>query len=138
MRLVAASPADAPAMAGTHAESFEDGWSAADIAALLASPGAFAFLVRDEADAVRAFALARAAVDEAELLTLAVAPDARRRGLGAALVEAGAPLGVGRGGLPRDRGQLALGARGPFVVLAQDLELHLRPAAPRELAHDAV
>ncbi|HXQ12256.1 MAG TPA: GNAT family N-acetyltransferase, partial [Caulobacteraceae bacterium] len=88
MRLVAASPADAPAMAGTHAESFEDGWSAADIAALLASPGAFAFLVRDEADAVRAFALARAAVDEAELLTLAVAPDARRRGLGAALVEA--------------------------------------------------
>jgi [ribosomal protein S18]-alanine N-acetyltransferase len=88
MRLVAASPADAPAMAVAHADSFKDSWSAGDIAALLASPGAFAILVRDEAGAVPAFALARATADEAELLTLAVAPGVRRRGLGAALVEA--------------------------------------------------
>lgn len=88
MRLVSASPADAPAMAVAHADSFEDSWSADDIAALLASPGAFAMLVRDETGLVQAFALARAAADEAELLTLAVAPGVRRRGLGAALVEA--------------------------------------------------
>jgi ribosomal-protein-alanine N-acetyltransferase len=75
-------------MAATHAESFEDGWSADDIAALLGSPGAFAILVRDDADFVLAFALARAAADEAELLTLAVAPGVRQRGLGSALVEA--------------------------------------------------
>ena len=88
MRLVPARPADAPAMAVAHADSFEDSWSAGDIAALLASPGAFAILVRDDADAIAAFALARAAADEAELLTLAVTPGVRRQGLGAALVEA--------------------------------------------------
>jgi ribosomal-protein-alanine N-acetyltransferase len=89
VRLAPATPADAPSMAATHAKSFEaDSWSADDIAALLASPGAFATLVRDNADTVQAFALARVAADEAELLTLAVAPSARRRGLGSALVEA--------------------------------------------------
>jgi ribosomal-protein-alanine N-acetyltransferase len=50
-------------------------WSAAEFAALLARPGAFA-----TGDA-RAFALGRVIIDEAELLTIATHPDHRRQGL---------------------------------------------------------
>ncbi|HXQ46981.1 MAG TPA: GNAT family N-acetyltransferase, partial [Caulobacteraceae bacterium] len=101
MSLIAATPADAAAMAAAHAESFEESWSAHDIAAVLAGPGAFGFMVRAAGAAVAAFALARVAADEAELLTLAVTPDARRRGAGAALVEAvaGAASAAGAGRL---------------------------------------
>jgi len=101
MRLLAATPADASAMADAHAVSFEEGWSAHDIAAVLASPGAFGLVVRGAGAAVAAFALARVAADEAELLTLAVTPGARRRGVGAALVEAvaGAASAAGAGRL---------------------------------------
>nr|WP_245398560.1 GNAT family N-acetyltransferase [Oceaniglobus trochenteri] len=50
-------------------------WSAAEFAALLATPGTFA--IGDS----RAFALGRVILDEAELLTLATAPQQRRKGL---------------------------------------------------------
>jgi len=52
------------------------------IADLLASPGAFAFHHRD------GFVLARIAGGEAEILTLAVVPPARGKGLGRALLQA--------------------------------------------------
>ena len=74
------------ALAALHARCFAEGpprpWSAAEIAALLADPTTIPVL-RPEG-----FALGRAAAGEAELLTLAVAPEARRRGLGTALVAA--------------------------------------------------
>ena len=60
--------------------SFPDAWSAAAIRELFAGPGVFAFLAPD------GFILARAAGDEAEILTLAVMPAARRQGIGRALV----------------------------------------------------
>jgi len=82
-----ASLADAPAMAAAHADSFDEPWSADDIAALLASPGVYGLVVR-RAGAVAGFALGRALAGEAELLTLAVTPSARRAGLAIALVEA--------------------------------------------------
>jgi ribosomal-protein-alanine N-acetyltransferase len=71
-------------MAALHAAAFPDArpWSAEEIAALLASPGCFA--VDDPAG----FALGRAVLDEAELLTIAVAPEARRRGAGRRLLAA--------------------------------------------------
>ncbi|MCU0904182.1 MAG: GNAT family N-acetyltransferase [Tabrizicola sp.] len=56
-------------------------WSAADFAGLLADPLAF-LLVEGDAGLL----LGRAVAGEAELLTLAVAPDSRRRGLGRKLV----------------------------------------------------
>jgi ribosomal-protein-alanine N-acetyltransferase len=108
MKLTAAIFADASAMAAAHAESFAESWSEGDIAAVLASPGAFGLLVRGEGEAVTAFALARVAADEAELLTLAVAPGARRRGVGAALVEAVAGAAA------------AAGARRLFLEVAAD------------------
>ncbi len=56
-------------------------WSATEIAALLASPTVFAF-----GDS-RGFLIGRAVAGEAELLTLAVDPPARKQGLGLQLVQ---------------------------------------------------
>lgn len=72
---------DAPTLAVLHAQAFDHPWSAAEITALLAS-GAVGLMADD------GFILVRAAAGEAEILTLAVAPAARRKGLGRALVEA--------------------------------------------------
>ncbi len=82
------APARAEALAALHAEAFagrDRAWSAAEIAALTAAPGA---ALTAAGDPPLAFALARVVADEAELLTLAVAVAARRRGLAAALLDA--------------------------------------------------
>lgn len=55
-------------------------WSADEIAALLDSPQVWALTCP------QGFLLGRAVADEAEVLTLAVAPDARRQGIGARLL----------------------------------------------------
>lgn len=89
MKLRAATTADAPLMAGLHAASFAEGWSAGAIADLMVSPGSFAFVV--ELDGIPVgFVLARTAADEAEILTLAVSPACRGRGLGRVLMRAAA------------------------------------------------
>ncbi|HEY4944138.1 MAG TPA: GNAT family N-acetyltransferase [Rhizomicrobium sp.] len=71
-------------MAALHAASFDDAWSEQVIADLLRMPGAFALWHES------GFILARAAGGEAEILTLAVAPAVRRRGLATELVSAAA------------------------------------------------
>ena len=75
---------DPEALARLHAACFAvpRPWSAGEIAAVLASPGA-ALLRHPEG-----FAIGRAVAGEAELLTLAVDPARRRRGAGAALLAA--------------------------------------------------
>jgi len=82
-----ASPDDALALAALHATAFDHAWGAAEIAELTDQPGAFALLAEGEG-----FILCRAIAGEAEILTLAVDPAARRRGVGRALVEAAAGL----------------------------------------------
>lgn len=62
------------------------GWPAQDLCDFARAPGG-ALLV-DDAAAPGGFALIRVALDEAELLALAVAPGARRCGLGRALLAA--------------------------------------------------
>lgn len=84
-RLRAARGEDAGDLGALHAAAFASPWSRADLADMLASPGAFALLAEGEG-----FILCRAIAGEAEILTLAVAPAARRRGTGRALVEAAA------------------------------------------------
>lgn len=69
-------------LAAVHALAFQRPWSAAEFARLLQEPGAFAFATSD------GFILIRALGPEAEVLTLAVSPSARRRGVGRALLEA--------------------------------------------------
>ena len=86
MKLIAASPADAATLAAIHAAAFPAGaaWSAATLATLLGLGGVIGL------HAPGGFILARRVLDEAEILTLAVAPDHRRQGLGEALVETAA------------------------------------------------
>ncbi|MGX9966386.1 GNAT family N-acetyltransferase [Roseomonas sp. F4] len=74
------NPAEA---ARLHAASFPVGeaWGADAIALMLELPGCFGVLRPGQG-----FVLARVAADEAEILTLAVVPAARRAGLGAALL----------------------------------------------------
>ncbi|CAN5172440.1 GNAT family N-acetyltransferase [soil metagenome] len=79
-------------LADLHDRVFPRPWSAEDFEALLKGPGAFAVL--GEGDAPQGFILCRAIAGEAEILTIAVDPAARRRGWGAALVEMAA--GVAR------------------------------------------
>ena len=95
--------AEAPALAALHAAAFAppEAWSADAIGLMLAMPGAYGFW-RPAAGLV----LARVAADEAEVLTIAVVPAARRQGLGAALLHAA---------LAR---ALAMGARAMFLEVA--------------------
>lgn len=85
MRLHPATADDAALLAAMHETAFEDAWGEPEIAALLAGPGGFA-VIAEEAEPA-GFILCRAIGGEAEILTLAVRPEARRRGLGRALVE---------------------------------------------------
>lgn len=75
---------DPQALAALHARCFAQGWSAAEIAGLLRRPEVVA--LTSPVASPDGFALVRTAAGEAELLTLAVVPEARRRGLGAALL----------------------------------------------------
>lgn len=87
MSLRAAPAEDAAILAGLHAAAFDKPWSAGEIAALMTTPGVFA-LTAD----LQGFILCRSIAGEAEILTLAVTPAARRLGVGRALVEAAAGL----------------------------------------------
>lgn len=77
-----AGPERAVDLAAAHALAFEDGWSARAVTDLLGSPGVLA--LEDDGG----FILIRVVAGEAEVLTLAVVPEARRRGLGRALLRA--------------------------------------------------
>jgi [ribosomal protein S18]-alanine N-acetyltransferase len=88
-----ARPAHAAAMAAVHAGAFPPGgewgppwgasWGEMAFAVQLGLPGVFGLI-----DPEGAVLLARVAAEEAEVLTLAVAPPARRKGLGRALLRA--------------------------------------------------
>jgi ribosomal-protein-alanine N-acetyltransferase len=82
-----------------HHEAFaprgEHAWTRQDLAEVLATPGVTGCFVQDEGQDV-GFALLRVVADEAELLTIAVAVDHRRRGAGRALLEM--LIGRARGG----------------------------------------
>jgi len=90
-----AGPFDLGRLARLHRSCFEEGWSRSDIARLLAMPGAFALIARVHeplwlsVGQLRGvgFAIARVASDEAELLSIGVAPAWRGQGIGARLLE---------------------------------------------------
>ena len=77
-------------LAAVHALAFERPWGAGEIAALLETSGVFA-LVAEPGDPV-GMIMCRTVADEAEILTLAVAPRARRRGVARGLVVAATDL----------------------------------------------
>jgi ribosomal-protein-alanine N-acetyltransferase len=83
---------DRPVLAALHARSFMKAWDARAVGALLETPGTTALIAAD-----RGFAMIRVAAGEAEILTLCVAPEARRAGLGARLLGAAAEAASAQG-----------------------------------------
>lgn len=81
-------PADLDAAAALHAAAFRQSWSGDEFASLLLQPGTFGFTVRRNATGrPQGIVLARQAADEAEILTIAVDPSTRGRGLGRLLMD---------------------------------------------------
>jgi len=84
-----ATTADADAVTKLHAKGFYRGWPREEFAAFLADPGRTpAYVACDKHRRVAGFAMLRLAADEAELVTIAVDPKWRKKGVGAALLRA--------------------------------------------------
>jgi ribosomal-protein-alanine N-acetyltransferase len=92
--MIAATLADAPELAALHEAAFAapERWGADAIRLMLEMPGAFGLHRPGEG-----FVLARVAADEAEILTLAVAPAARRQGVGGTLLAQAMAVAAARG-----------------------------------------
>jgi len=78
-------PLDLAVAAALHASCFDHAWNEAAIAELLAMPGSFGALARIK-DQPAGLVIALAVGAEAEILTLAVLPKFRRRGIAARLL----------------------------------------------------
>lgn len=109
-------PFDLGRLARLHQSCFDDPWSRADLAHLLALPGGFGILARlfegslSGIDGMRGvgFALCRVIRDEGELLSIGVGPSYRRRSIGAVLL---------RDSMERS---LKMGAQKMFLEVATD------------------
>ncbi len=81
-------PAQAEACERLHAACFPRGWSALEFESLIAAPTSFGEAAVDRRTAALAgFVLSRGAAGEAEVLTIAVDPGQRRRGIGRHLLD---------------------------------------------------
>jgi ribosomal-protein-alanine N-acetyltransferase len=94
--IVAATPAHAAVMAAIHAQSFPPGetWDAATVATQLSLPGSFGLVA-----GMGGMLLARVVAGEGEILTLAVAPRARRMGLAREMLRAAMAQAAGAGAI---------------------------------------
>jgi [ribosomal protein S18]-alanine N-acetyltransferase len=87
-RISALPPGLGLPLAAMHQACFpDDPWDAQALGRILALSGVFGYLA-GEAEVPTGFVLARDLGEEAEVLTLGVLPDGRRRGLGRALLDA--------------------------------------------------
>ena len=85
MNIRMASIGDLAALADVHARAFAQGWDEVSLKSLMSGPGASAHAAEDHE--ICGFILTRMAADEAEVITIAVGPDHRRRGLASRLLE---------------------------------------------------
>src|SRR5208283_3329693 len=70
-----------------HATSFAYPWQEADFEQLFVAPGIFADgAIEAKEDYLAGFVVSRVAADEAEILTIAVAPEWRRHGIATSLL----------------------------------------------------
>ena len=90
-------------LAALHAACFAEAWDADAFATLLAMPGAFARLAEEPARAAPSglaasgFLMIRGAGDEAEIITLGVLAEHRRKGVGRNLLAGGMKESASRG-----------------------------------------
>jgi ribosomal-protein-alanine N-acetyltransferase len=114
--ILEARPRDSSSLAAIHAHSFPVGWSEQEFERLLADYSVIAHIARTDGGrgAIAGFMLSRIAADEAEILTVAVAPGERGRGLAGQL-------------LHRHLGRLAaLGVAQVFLEVGEDNRPALR------------
>jgi [ribosomal protein S18]-alanine N-acetyltransferase len=97
MSVLPVTAADVPVLASLHAQCFADAWSGAAFERFLQSENVFPLLARDASSNATGFIVVRVAADEAEILSLGVAPRCRRRSFARQLVLAGAAMAFGRG-----------------------------------------
>lgn len=97
MRIRPALPEDASAVAAVEAAAADHPWSEAQVLATLSAAHGHGWLALD-GEAVVGHLLAQVVLDEAELLTVAVLPSARRSGVGRALLRHAAQAWRGLGG----------------------------------------
>jgi [ribosomal protein S18]-alanine N-acetyltransferase len=85
--ILPALPSDAAALAAFHAQALPPGWPAADFAACCANENRIVLKAADCA-ALLGLAVVQFAADEAEILSIAVAKEARQLGVGSAILAA--------------------------------------------------
>jgi [ribosomal protein S18]-alanine N-acetyltransferase len=85
MTIRPATPRDLAALADLHARAFARAWDEVAMKNLLDGRGVFALVAQQ--DDLNGFILARVAADETEILSVAISPDMRQRGLASQLLE---------------------------------------------------
>ena len=139
MSLRLATPADAAALAEVHATAFDRPWTGDEILRFAEDRGGFAIAAEDDGD-LSGFILCRAMAGEAEILTLAVRPDRRRRGVARLLVEAATAFASQTVGamfleVAEDNpGALALYEQSGFTAVGRRGGYYARPGAPAAAA----
>lgn len=84
-----ATTRDADAIAKLHAQGFRHGWSREDFSSyIMAADETPVYIACDARHRIAGFLMLRLAADEAELITVAVDPRWRKKGVGAALLKA--------------------------------------------------
>lgn len=86
MKIETLGPSSAALLSTVHARCFDQPWSEAEFAALLHLKSSLLLASRN-GNALLGFILSRQALDEAEVLTLCVAPETRGRRIGQKLLE---------------------------------------------------
>jgi ribosomal-protein-alanine N-acetyltransferase len=88
LSLLWASPERADEIATLHARLFDPAWDAASITESIEHPASASFIAQvREPRALAGFIIGRIAADEAEILSIGVAPEWQRRGIGRQMVE---------------------------------------------------
>lgn len=94
-----ATPDDLDRVVALEHEAFSDAWSRTSFEHLLGDTRALFVVAYDEDETVRGYVVAWYVLDEGEIANLAVAPTARRRGIGSMLLDAALATARTRGAI---------------------------------------